>query len=59
MSTLRCTSTNELYLRTNASGRKTLQLVTDPVIAAAAKLYRRFQFFEGEWFLDTRQGVPY
>ena len=59
MSAFRCTSTNDLYLTPSASGRKTLQLVTDPLIAATAKLYRRFQFFEGEWFLDKRQGIPY
>lgn len=40
-----------------ASGQ--LQLETDAVIAAAIKLKHRFQFFKGEWFLDTRIGVPY
>ncbi len=32
---------------------------TDPVVAAAVKLKHRLQFFLGEWFLDTRLGVPY
>ncbi len=39
------------------SGR--LVLETDEVVAAAIKLKHRLQFFLGEWFLDTRLGVPY
>ena len=27
--------------------------------AVAQNLRERFQFFLGEWFLDTREGVPY
>lgn len=46
---------NDLAL--TATGR--LQLETDEVIAASIKLKHRFQFFKGEWFLDTRVGVPY
>jgi hypothetical protein len=46
---------NDLAL--DALGR--LMLETDPVIAAAIKLKHRFQFFKGEWWLDTRLGVPY
>ena len=36
-----------------------LILETDVVVAAAIKLKHRFQFFRGEWWLDTREGVPY
>jgi len=46
---------NDLAL--TSAGR--LQLETDEVIAASIKLKHRFQFFKGEWFLDTRIGVPY
>lgn len=46
---------NDLVL--TATGR--LQLETDPVVAASLKLKHRFQFFKGEWFLDTRIGAPY
>lgn len=31
----------------------------DPDLCTAQKLTNRFQFFLGEWFLDTRLGVPY
>lgn len=46
---------NDLAL--NSTGQ--LILETDAVIAAAVKLKHRFQFFKGEWWLDTRLGVPY
>lgn len=36
-----------------------LTLETDPLFCAAIKLRNRFFFFLGEWFLDTREGVPY
>lgn len=36
-----------------------LVLEKDEVIAGAIKLKNRFQFFQGEWFLDTRVGIPY
>lgn len=48
-------SGNDLQL--TAQGR--LQLETDSVIAAAVKVKHRFQLFKGEWWLDTRIGVPY
>lgn len=50
--------TGDLLLTTKNGGR-TLTLVTDPTAAAAQKLTNRFLFFQGEWFLDTRQGLPY
>lgn len=45
----------DLYL--DELGR--LVLETDEVVAACIKLRNRFRFFLGEWFLDTRLGVPY
>jgi hypothetical protein len=34
-------------------------LVTDPATAGAAKIRNEFNVFLGEWFLDSRIGVPY
>lgn len=34
-------------------------LVTDVAQEAAIELGNRFRFVQGEYFLDTRQGVPY
>jgi len=48
------TSTNDFDLSTG-----NLVLVTDPAQQIAIVLQNRLQFFEGEWFLDTRLGVPY
>lgn len=36
-----------------------LQLVSDVNQATAIKLRNRFLFVKGEWWLDTRIGVPY
>lgn len=36
-----------------------LRLVTDVAEEAAIELGNRFRFVQGEYFLDTRQGVPY
>jgi hypothetical protein len=36
-----------------------LQIVSSLGLIVAQKLTNRFQFFLGEWFVDTRQGVPY
>ena len=36
-----------------------MTLVTDLNACAAQEMTNRFRFFEGEWFLDTRQGFPY
>lgn len=59
MKTFRVAADNDLALTYNARGKKDLQLESDPLIAAMTKLYLRFQFFEGEWFLDKRLGIPY
>lgn len=34
-------------------------MVTDPVAAGAIKLRNRFNLFLGEWYADTRVGVPW
>jgi hypothetical protein len=36
-----------------------LRLETDPAEALAIKLRARYRLFQGEYFLDTRIGVPY
>lgn len=54
MATLALTVGGDLDL---SSGN--LRFVTDPAEALAIKLQKRFQLWLGEWFLDTRQGVPY
>lgn len=36
-----------------------LTVVTDPVAAGAIKLRNRFNLFLGEWYADTRVGVPW
>lgn len=36
-----------------------LTVVTDPVQAGSIKLFNRFRMFLGEWFRDTRIGMPY
>lgn len=38
---------------------KKLTLVTDAADACAIKLLNKFRSVRGEWFLDTRVGVPY
>lgn len=42
-----------------ASGYKTLTLVTDVNQTAANQLADKFSVWLGEWFMDTRIGVPY
>lgn len=36
-----------------------LSLVTDPATAGALKLRNQFRLFLGEWYLDSRIGMPY
>lgn len=36
-----------------------IQIEEDPIVQAAYKIRSRFLFFRGEWFLDTREGLPY
>jgi hypothetical protein len=55
MSTFYTDADNDLQLDSN--GR--LVFESDEVVAAAVKLKNRFQRFRGEWFLDTREGIPY
>lgn len=59
MSAFTLDTANDFALATNARGKKTLELSRDEVANGTAKLFLRFQFFEGEWFLDKREGVPY
>lgn len=47
---------HDLFL--DATGQLVL-FSTDDVDCIAQQLRVRFQFFKGEWFLDTRQGIPY
>lgn len=54
MSSLAQSSDNDLQI-TNGQ----LTVVTDLSECIARKLQNRFQLFRGEWFLDTRIGVPY
>jgi len=53
VATLALTTTNDLVI---ASGR--LLVISGPD-ATAQKLQTAFQLVKGEWFLDTRVGVPY
>lgn len=55
MSTFLQTSAKDFAL----SASKQLVLVTDPDQQAAQKLGNLFLFFLGEYFLDTRLGVPF
>lgn len=41
------------------SAAKQLQVTHDPNAQAAQKLQNLFAFFLGEFFLDTRLGIPY
>lgn len=58
MAVVRLIPAGDLALERNVSGKKSLVLLTGPAYIRQ-KLSSRFQFFLGEWFLDTRQGVPY
>jgi hypothetical protein len=59
MTTFFPTDDNDFALVPSKRGKLTLSLERDEVIAGAIKLRARFQLWEGEWFLDTRVGVPY
>lgn len=54
MSTIALDSSNDLQI---TEGR--LVLLTDNDEALAQKLRNKFLLGKGEWFLDTRLGVPY
>ena len=54
MSTVLLTDTGDFDV---SSGN--LSIVTDPAQALAIKLRARFRLHLGDWFLDTRIGVPY
>jgi hypothetical protein len=36
-----------------------LRVLTDTAECLAQKVRQRYRMFRGEWFADTRQGVPY
>lgn len=59
MSAFHLDTNNDLALSTNSRGKKTLTIGKDEIENGTSKLHLRFQFFEGEWFADTREGVPY
>ena len=59
MSTLSITQTGDLALVFNARGKMNLRVERDEVIAGAIKIRNRFVLYLGEWFKDTRIGVPY
>lgn len=54
MSAIALTTTGDFDL---SSGN--LQIVADPAQALAIELRARFKLWLGEWYLDTRIGVPY
>jgi hypothetical protein len=54
MSTLAQTPEGDIAL---VSGRATV--ISRPCDVAAVKLFNKFRSFKGEWFLDTRVGVPW
>ncbi len=58
MSTLARTPDGDVAL-TTVNNKKRITIVTDPSQATAIKLADRFSLWRGEWFLDTREGVPY
>lgn len=55
MSILKVTDEDDVFI--DEFGR--LVVVTDKLECAAVKLKNRFRLFLGEWFLDTRIGVPW
>lgn len=59
MSAFQMTGDGDLALVYASTGRSNLAIVADPSVAKAIKLRNRFLLFLGEWFLDTRIGVPY
>lgn len=61
MSFFELTADNDLALVvTNpTTGKKGLSLSKDVAYAAATKSKSRLLFWEGEWFLDLRQGTPW
>ena len=54
MSTFAQTTTGDLQVTLGE-----FSLITDPATACAAKIRNQFRIFLGEWFLDTRIGMPY
>lgn len=50
---------NDLALARNKRGKLDLVLESDPVVASIIKLYFRFLFFLGEWYLNVDEGVPW